>query len=1184
MKPNEELLHKIGTVRKRWKAFLWARGLAWVLGVLVISLVIGLALANSTDIPTWTVTGLRLGMVVLFAFTLIKALILPLRRLPDDTQLARFVEEKNPGLEDRLVSAVDALKKARPEQGVFAHLLVKDALDRTRTVRFNDQINKRKFGTFAALAAMFAVALVVSLYISSLFFPVGSVRLLAGLIRPPADDIFDLKVTPGNVTVPRGSDVVVQVTTGGFDPRKAEIYVRYQNSSQWEISTMEVSPQNLPTFRELLFNLQEPLTYFIDADGHRTKEFNIRVEDLPRVEKMDYTYNYPAYTGLVPNKQEGATDMVALRGTQVDVVVHGSQLLSGGAIVFSDGKSVPLQPSAEREVTGKVTIDRNATFRIKLVNTGKQEYTGLEEYSMEALDDEKPIVEFTKPGRDENATSVQEVFTELRANDDFGINKLELHFNVNGGQEQTVELFQNKGAAPKEISGSHTFFLEEYKMQPGDFVTYYGKAVDTRNPANSVQTDMYFIQIRPFGKEYTQGQQGGGGGGGGGGGQQDDPTQLSKRQKDIIVATDRLRRDKDQFKPKEWTDNFHALSANETKLIEQTDTLLGRLSRRGLTGQNKQFEALADNLKKAIEQMTPAAEQLQKSDPDAAMPPEQKALQFLMRAEALFTEIQVTMGGGGGGGGGGGQSAQDLADLFELELDQSKNQYETVQRGEMQRNTQEVDEALKKLQELAQRQQKMMEQRAMQGQGGGGSSSDQMNAQDIQRETEKLARQLEKLSRENNDRQMSDVSKALQQAAQNMQRQAQGGNAQAQQQAAQQALDAMKRAQQMLQNSQGGNTQQQLAQAHDQAKRLQQQQAQVSSQTRQFAEESGPNAQERKQQIGAQQESIAEQAQQLQQNLEAASNSAQDRQGASAARSAANQMRSSQLVNKMNNAAQLIQQGFPEYANQQQTGQNGIEKGLADLEKQLSQAANAAGNSDEQKTQNALNKTSDAVRNLQSFQTRQQQGQQGQQGQQQGQQGQGQQGQQQGQQGQGQGQQAQQGQGQQGQGQQGQGGRQGQQGGQQAQGGGGGRQNGQPNGYGNPNGGAYQGGNGIPPAGGVVDYRQIQRELQQRIQDIQDIKNTLGSNDPAARELDQAANALRILSQGRFSGNPQELDKLAQEVIDPLRNLELELSRRLQIMIGKDNVRSAQEDDMPAGWQKYIEDYYKRLAATKPQP
>src|SRR5688572_29588277 len=97
------------------------------------------------------------------------------------------------------------------------------------------------------------------------------------------------------------------------------------------------------------------------------------------------------------------------------------------------------------------------------------------------------------------------------------------------------------------------------------------------------------------------------------------------------------------------------------------------------------FQQLTENIKLAIEQMGPAAENLNKENPEAAQPYEQKSLQYLMRAEALYTEIQVSQGGGGGGGGGQ-QSAEDLADLFELELDQSKNQFETVQRGEMSQN------------------------------------------------------------------------------------------------------------------------------------------------------------------------------------------------------------------------------------------------------------------------------------------------------------------------------------------------------------------------------------------------------------------------------------------------------------------------------------------------------------------
>src|SRR5262245_7028534 len=476
MAPHEELLQKIGIVRSKWRAFLWFRGLAWVLGVAVVALLIGIALADSRSISGWTVVALRLGIIAAVIATIMKALVLPLRRTPTDTQLARFIEEKNPGLKDSLVSAVDAIKNARPEQVTFVHLLTKDVLDRTKHVRFGEQVNKRKFSTFAALTGAFAVALLLSLYVASFFFPVGSANILLGLRKPP-NDVAELKVTPGDKEIAKGENVTIEAIAAGFDPQRATIHLRYSNSAEWETSQMEVTPQNVPTFRHLIFNLQEPVHYFVDAAGYRSKEFTIDVADLPRVEKLNYSYHYPAYTGLAVKKEENASDMIALKGTEIEVTVTGSQALSGGRVVFADGKSVSLQPSGERTVVGKVTVDRNTTFRIELTNTSRKSYLGLEEYSMEALDDQKPIVEFTKPGRDTKATKVEEVFTELRGEDDFGVRQLELHFSVNGGPDQKVDLFASKGEIPKEISASHTFFLEEYHLQPGDLVTYYGKAV-----------------------------------------------------------------------------------------------------------------------------------------------------------------------------------------------------------------------------------------------------------------------------------------------------------------------------------------------------------------------------------------------------------------------------------------------------------------------------------------------------------------------------------------------------------------------------------------------------------------------------------------------------------------------------------------------------------------------------------
>ena len=123
---------------------------------------------------------------------------------------------------------------------------------------------------------------------------------------------------------------------------------------------------------------------------------------------------------------------------------------------------------------GKVTVDRKTTFRIELTNTNGETYLGLEEFRMEATEDQKPVVHFVKPGRDYRATNLEEVFTEAKADDDFGVASLEavLHRQRRQGTEGRVS---SRTPAPlqRKSRGTHTFFLEEFKLKPGDFVSYY---------------------------------------------------------------------------------------------------------------------------------------------------------------------------------------------------------------------------------------------------------------------------------------------------------------------------------------------------------------------------------------------------------------------------------------------------------------------------------------------------------------------------------------------------------------------------------------------------------------------------------------------------------------------------------------------------------------------------------------
>jgi hypothetical protein len=74
---------------------------------------------------------------------------------------------------------------------------------------------------------------------------------------------------------------------------------------------------------------------------------------------------------------------------------------------------------------------------------------------------------------------------------------------------------------------------------------------------------------------------------------------------------------------------------------------------------------------------------------------------------------------------------------------------------------------------------------------------------------------------------------------------------------------------------------------------------------------------------------------------------------------------------------------------------------------------------------------------------------------------------------------------------------------------------------------------------------------------------------------------LRRINPAIFN-DPAQLALLKNEIIDPLRQIEVELARKLQAKLGLNGSGSPGEGDAPDRYRKMIEDYYRRLSA-RPQ-
>jgi hypothetical protein len=58
------------------------------------------------------------------------------------------------------------------------------------------------------------------------------------------------------------------------------------------------------------------------------------------------------------------------------------------------------------------------------------------------------------------------------------------------------------------------------------------------------------------------------------------------------------------------------------------------------------------------------------------------------------------------------------------------------------------------------------------------------------------------------------------------------------------------------------------------------------------------------------------------------------------------------------------------------------------------------------------------------------------------------------------------------------------------------------------------------------------------------------------------------------------LERLARSIIDPLRSVELELSKKLEILTGQDQVRAAPEEQIPTARKEVIGKYLQIIGET----
>lgn len=978
----------IRRVRNRWRLKLVLYGLTIVMGAALLALLVGPWLMERFRFDPPVVTGVRVATYVVLALLTLRYLVLPLTRRVGDDRVALYLEEHEPSLDAVVLSAVESTAREAPASVRSPRLvarLLESAVTRSRAVGGGARIEARSAAMSLAMLAAMIVAGAIALGWGPGFLRTGA-RLLAAPWKSAEEARpYYIVVEPGNAEVARGGDQVISARLHGFGAEETELAVQRGADAEWTRLPMSAGGDSI-AFELRLFDLAERTAYYVEANGVRSQLFYLSVVNLPYVQKLDLEYHYPAYTGLANEIVENGGDIAAPRGTSV--IVHAATTLpvKGGRLMIEGQPAIPMTLGADGGLTGTIAVTVNGFYKVELETTRGGTVPGSLDYAIDVLDDNGPTIAFLEPGRDSRVTAVEELFAEVEAADDYGLASVDLRYSVNGGPERVVPLYGGS-ARRKEVVAGHTFFLEELGLQPGDLVSYYARAADNDSASGGkvAKTDIYFLNVRPFEQEYTQSQQGQQPGNGGGEGQS--AGELSQRQRDIIAGTFKVDRDRAQISAADLRENFATLLLSQSRLREQVETLSQRLVERGIMQVDSSFRVIAEELPLAAREMKAAEEQLGTKRLRGALAPEQRALQHLQRAEAAYREIQVQFGSAGGGGGGGGgsaqESAQDLADLFELQGDELRNQYETESRASPRTPDEVVDETAEKLKQLAARQQQETERLrsrvggggAQQSSGGGGGAQRQ-----IAEETEELARQLERLARERpGDRELRESARRLREAASDMRRSATGASDGSVSRSAS-ALEELNEARRLLDENKQGRGARDASDAARRAERIAEEQRAVGEEINRLGAAGGAAGEEagegradgerraREQRIMERKDTLASDIEELGSRLDRLARESRREQPEAARKlqEAAGEIRQGRLADKMRYSKGLVRSGETEYS---RSFEKQLTQETDSLRQRVADAASAlrSGGRERSEANESLQRTRDLVRGVQSL-------------------------------------------------------------------------------------------------------------------------------------------------------------------------------------------------------------------------
>lgn len=521
------LARMLRRIRLHWLlACCWAIALALGLGLLLLPALTGRELPGKI----WFLP-LGIGAVLSLSagFKLLKSAL-------GFDELLRQLEHDRPEVRHLLAAAAEQRPSENSGTLTFLQLrVIEEALANPWATARQTQLHRRL--AIARGVHVGALLLLVPVLLALNWSTVHHASPLARLLGE------ELTVTPGDVQVERGTGLVIAAQFGGTLPAEVSLVLNSDSGKQSRLPMARRLAD--PVFGAALPDVSEGGVYHVEYGAKRSRDYKISIFEFPALVRADAELKYPTYTGLTNRTIRDTVRVSAVQGSRLTYTLQLNKSVSSARLVAKE-KSLALEMKSNAlAVLPDFLLTNTAKYSLVLLDNEGRSNKFATEFVLQVLTNQRPQVKLVFPRGDPRVTRLQELQLQAEAVDDFGLLKYGIGFGIAGQEPKFVELGQTAPANTKR-QFEYLLSLEKLGVEVDQAIGYFAWADDYGPDGQPRRTfsDMFFAEVRPFEEVFRADQSGGGESGEGGQGGGNERVRLAELQKQIVVATWNLEREK----------------------------------------------------------------------------------------------------------------------------------------------------------------------------------------------------------------------------------------------------------------------------------------------------------------------------------------------------------------------------------------------------------------------------------------------------------------------------------------------------------------------------------------------------------------------------------------------------------------------------------------------------------------